>query len=391
MTNPRRLLWCDAEANCHRLSTREGVKDLVEKAQRARVETLIVDVKPLGGEVLYKSRLAPRLGAVEGRRYPESFDLLAAAIEEGKSRGIRVHAAINVFSEGHREWGRGPAYEHPEWQVTMYEGDFRSAAESRTPSYGIFVNPIGPARDYELAIIEEIVSSYEIDGIILDRMRYPNLYADFSESSRAAFEKWLGRGPIRWPDDVFTVNDPRGMQPIQGKHYKEWLEWRAWQIRDFAAEATTLARSIRPAAEVAVYVGSWYESYYDVGVNWGSKDFHGGYPWMTPTYNETGFAEMADYICTGCYYPVLTRAEARAAGRPEGATVEAACDLSRTAIRDAAPVYGSLYLRDYGGNPDSFRRAMEIVTEKTDGIMLFDLVYLEDYGWWPLIEEAFSG
>ena len=478
----KRLLWCDAEANCHRLATRSGVADLVEKASRAGIHTLIVDVKPLGGEVLYSSKLAPRLGEVDGRPYPDSFDLLAATIEEAQPRGLRVHAAINVFSEGHREWGRGPGYEHPDWQATMHEairevrfsggqsfeielvdpwnpsdspviymrrsgqtrscepgkllivvsgdvvtqiasegggeiaipeagcvlslpcrlaegiavGDnvtlnarpvFRSAEDSRVSTFGIFVNPIGPARGYELSIIEEIVRGYEIDGIIFDRMRYPNLYADFSDASRVAFEAWLGRGSVDWPADVFTISDLPWETTKPGRCYKQWLEWRAWQIRDFAEEASALVRSIRRNTEVGVYVGSWYESYYDVGVNWGSTKFHAGYSWMTPGYNRTGFAELFDYLCTGCYYPIATRAEARDAGRPEGATVEAACELSRQAVCGAAPVYGSLYLRDYKGNPDGFRKAIEVVMANTDGVMLFDLVYLEDYGWWPLMAE----
>lgn len=479
-------MWCDAEANCHRLSSRVGVADIVEKAKRASIGTLIVDVKPLVGEVLYASKHAPRLGEVDGRKFPESFDLLAAMVEEGHSRGINVHAAVNVFSEGHREWGRGPAYERPEWQMTMYEavrtvrfssglslrveildpwhpsdlpaiytrksggmlscdpgkrciaisgsavaavtnepgtklaipedgcvlclpdsgasrnvkaGDrvtfrsepvFRSAAESRISSYGIFVNPIGSARDYELQIIEEIASNYDIDGIVFDRMRYPNLYADFGPASREAFEAWLGHGPIRWPDDVFAIADFPWLPPDPGRYYKEWLEWRAWQIRDFADEAVRLVRSIRPGVKSGVYVGSWYESYYDVGVNWGSSKFHAGYPWMTPEYNRTGFAELFDYICTGCYYPVPTREEARAAGRPEGATVEAACQLSCEAISGACPAYGSIYLRDYEDNPEGFRKAIETAVSNSDGVMLFDLVYLEDYGWWPIVEEEFA-
>lgn len=481
-----RLLWCDAEANCYRLPTRAAAADLVRKAKRANINTLIVDVKPLSGEVLYTSKLAPRLDAVDGQRYPKSFDLLAAIVEEGHSNGIGIHAAVNVFSEGHRQWKRGPAYDHPEWQTTMHEtvrtikfaggqsvdvefvdpwnvpdapafytrrsGEtlttepgrqyatiqgstvravqkqpgmqvpipsdggllsvadsdglvgiepghavrwqskpvFRPAAESTVPSWGVFVNPIGPAREYELHIIEEIVSGYDIDGIIFDRMRYPNLYADFGPASRAAFEKSLGRSVEKWPEDIFTINDLPWLPPIPGKYYKEWLEWRAWQIRDFAAQAVELVHTIKPSVKVGIYVGSWYESYYDVGVNWGSSSFHPGYPWMTPDYNQTGFAELFDYICTGCYYPIATRREARALRRPEGATVEAACDLSREAIKDASFVYGSLYLHDYEGRPESFRKAVETALERSDGVMLFDLVYLEDYGWWPMLEEIFK-
>ena len=39
-------------------------------------------------------------------------------------------------------------------------------------------------------------------------------------------------------------------------------------IRDWLAEAAAIVRARRPEARVGAYVGSWYSSYYDVGVNW---------------------------------------------------------------------------------------------------------------------------
>lgn len=387
-----RVLWCDAEANCRRLADRAGVARIVEKAGRARINTIVVDVKPLIGEVLYKSEIAPRLGDVKGFTYPAGFDLLDAMVEEGHGAGIRVHANINVFSEGHRQFMRGPGFGKPEWQVVLQEADdsgnpvFRRMADSRTQSFGLFVNPIGPAREYELSIIREIMEGYEVDGIIFDRMRYPNLQGDFSDLSRERFSAWLGVDRLEWPDDVFRVGNP----VVEGRYYREWLEWRALQVKSFATEATAMSRSIRPDAKVSVYVGSWYDGYYQEGVNWGSIGYHSGSSWMTPTYNQTGIAELFDFICTGCYYPVATRDEASRLGKPEGATVEAACEQSRRAIMDACPFYGSLYLRDYAGNPHGFERAIHASLENSDGVMLFDLVYLEDYGWWPLMEKVFA-
>lgn len=481
MREKKRILWCDAEANCRRMASREDVAEIVRKARAAGIDSLIVDVRPLGGEALYKSSLVPRLGEVDGFEYPKEFDLLATMVEEGHAVGLEVYAAINVFSEGHRQWGRGPGYEHPEWQSVMYEADrtltlpsgftvtveridpwsepdepaiftrpsdvtrrpspgrtyiaidgtgvlavyhggresipipesgcllsllasgdaisirvgdrvqwdaqpaFRRSEDSRVPSWGIFVNPIGPAREYELRVIEEIVASYPIEGIVFDRMRYPNLYGDFSDLSRRAFETWLEKGSIVWPEDVLAIAAEPWKQPVQGTYYRRWLEWRAWQIHDFARDAVDLVRATNPRTKAVVYVGSWYESYYDVGVNWASRDFHPGYEWMTPEYSGTAIAEMFDFICTGCYYPTVTREEARSLGRPEGATVEAACDLSRRAIMDRVPTYASLYLRDYAGRPDDFSRAVKTCISHTDGVMLFDLVYLEDYAWWDTL------
>lgn len=487
-----RVLWCDAEANCHRLASRENVAQVLEKAKQAKINTVVVDVKPLGGEVLYRSEIAPRLGVVKGKRLPESFDLLQAMIEEGRVRGISIHACMNVFSEGHRYWSRGPGFARPDWQVvsceatwtvefpsgfcleindvdiadskdpasiytsksglellgkaaqfyvaidqdrvdTLVAGDdssgtaipipadgcvvalvgeaadrarsgvrvgdrvrfratpvLRRAAESRLPSYGLFVNPIGPAREHELEVVREIAERYEIEGVVFDRMRYPNLHADFSDLSRESFERSLGVTGLTWPDDVFRINDLPWLPPVPGKYYEEWLEWRAEQIKGFAAEAASVVRSIKPSAKVGVYVGSWYDSYFNEGVNWGSREFHAGYSWMTPGYNRTGYAELFDYICAGCYYPISTRDEARAEGKPQQATVEAGCQLSREAIGRASFVYGSLYLLDYEDNPEAFERAIGTVLKHTDGVMLFDLVYLEDYRWWPLVQGAFE-
>lgn len=479
----KRMLWCDAEANCSRLDNLSAVSDLVRNAVCAGIDSIIVDVKPLSGQVLYLSDIAPRLDWVGEYRYPPDFDLLGAMVDAGHKAGIEIHAAMNVFCEGHRQWGRGPGYSNPEWQVISYEADRiielpnlnqvrvesidpwdkstypaiftkktgralksspdrfyavirddvieniiisenddivipddgcilalndrsilsgieigdrmkwshlpmkRLCENSIIPSWGIFVNPIGAAREYELSIIREIVSKYDIDGIVFDRMRYPNLFADFSEISLDTFGKWLGTTQTVSPDDIFTFNDKPWLPIIPGRLYRQWLKWRAWQIHNFAEDAVSIVRSLKPGIDAGIYVGSWYESYYDVGVNWGSQEYHPGYDWMTPDYNQTGYAELFDFICTGCYYPTVTREDARKLGKPEGATVEAGCQLSMKAIDGASRVYGSLYLRDYNGNPDGFRRAADIASTETDGVMFFDLVYVEEYEWWCLLRD----
>src|SRR5450756_2574079 len=62
-----RVMWFDAEANLEALSTRAGVADMIAKCKAANINTVIVDVKPLAGLVLYKSKIAPRLTSFEGK------------------------------------------------------------------------------------------------------------------------------------------------------------------------------------------------------------------------------------------------------------------------------------------------------------------------------------
>lgn len=488
-----RVIWFDAEANMWELSTRAGVAETVAKCKAAHINTIVLDVKPLCGLVLYNSKIAPHLTQWEGKPYPAKYDLLRVVIEEGHKVGIKVHAAINVFSEGAHSVSGGPALKNPDWQCVQYdverflvggdgtkmkltcsngpymlgeiclyglgskpagylppnttyvrvthdgypiqcgvasgkaristpEGGFlllgtgesgewlkKSAengtrlridgndclvrvGETQSEHNAVFVNPTNPdVRDYELSIIKEICRMYPVDGIVLDRMRYPNIYADFSDTSRKAFENTIGKHIEHWPDDVFKRNPVPGDDIIRGPYFKEWIKFRAQVMRDFLAEARKTIKAAKPSAKLGIYVGSWYPLYYDVGVNWGSPNHASQQEWWPDGYEETGYADLVDYMCTGCYYMHPTREDARAGGDEEWKSVEAAAEESINAVNDATFVYGSLYLYQYANRPDKFVASMRQCLEKTQGCMLFDLVYLRKYDWWKYLDQVFHG
>lgn len=486
-----RVMWFDAEANIWALSKRSGVADIVAKCKEANINTIVVDVKPLSGLVLYNSKIAPRLERMDGRPYPRDYDLLQTVIEEGHRVGIKVHAAINVFSEGSQTLQGGPAFKHPEWQAVVYDMErsislddgtelpldctnqppingriclygtdyentgnlpegsyyarithegkpmqhgsvvgkaqlaapdngfllvgtdnqadwleqavdngrqikltgspvFRRTGEMKNVHSALFVNPLHPeARAYALGIISEICKNYAIDGLVLDRMRYPNIYADFSDISRAKFEEYTGKKIDNWPADVMTREAVPGNDIIKGPLFGQWLKFRAQVMHDFLAEARNIVKSEKPRASLGVYVGSWYPLYYDVGVNWGSRSNKPGYDWWPEGYEETGCADLVDYMCTGCYYTYPTRQEAVAAGEEEWKSVEAATEESVKAVKDDTFVYGSLYVYQYKTRADRFAQAIQQCLDKTQGCMIFDLVYIRDYNWWGVLKDAF--
>jgi uncharacterized lipoprotein YddW (UPF0748 family) len=486
-----RVIWFDADANLWELSTRKGVAETVAKCKAVNINTIIVDVKPLSGLVLYKSRYAPRLTEFGGRVYPRNYDLLRTVIDEGHKAGIAVHASIDVFSEGSQKLNAGPAFEHPEWQCVQYDLDrtlttpdkvfhldcsdkacssenvylygpdpdaivplpestsyvrvgpdgipvqygvatgcprlsppeggyivaatgeggewlkraydekarfqldgrkrMRRVGEDQAIHNAVFVNPLNPeVRAYELNVIREICERYQIDGIVFDRLRYPNIYSDFSDLTKREFEKFIGRKVGHWPEDVYVRDAVPGSEVKRGPLFKDWIKFRAQVMRDFLAEARGVVRSVKPRAMVAIYVGSWYPLYYDVGVNWGSPDNRSDYDWWPDGYEKTGYADLVDYMCTGCYYTYPTREEARSHGEEEWKSVEAAAEESINAVKDATFVYGSLYLFQYHGQPDKFRRAVRQCLDKTQGCMIFDLVYVRNYDWWGILKEEFS-
>lgn len=254
----------------------------------------------------------------------------------------------------------------------------------------VFVNPVNPdVRAYELSIIREIAANYDIDGIIFDRMRYSGLNADFSDLSRRSFEAWLGREVDVWPEDVLTFPALENDEPRQGPLFAKWIEWRASNITEFFAEAGDVVRKTRPGMEAAVYVGSWYWSYYPMGVNWASDTYRPEADWASSDFHRTGYAKLADWITTGCYYPHATRDDAIQAGGSGGASVQAAAEGSAMVIGNASFTYAGLYLVDYQGKPEQLVRAIDMCRTATQGVMLFDLVYVEDYDWWNVLRRAF--
>lgn len=490
-----RAMWIDATANLDRTTTLEGVRDIVERCRAANFNMLIVDVKPISGQVVYASKLAPRLRQWKGRTYPD-FDVLRAFVDEGHRAGLEVYASLNVLTEGHKLFGVGLAYQKPDWQSVTYMVDrsLVAADGARLPVRGsgepvdpgrplvqgdddliqpgsrpgeaaavvlddrqhvtgivdpallgneplgapeggsllevrgsgldwvsrhlpvgsrarfdavgrrvpivdaptervaAFVNPLNAdVRRYELSLLDEVARNYAIDGVVFDRLRYANLYNDYSDLSRSAFERWLGRRVENWPGDVIRF-DPVPNRPMKrGPLFGAWLEFRARVIRQFAKEAADAVRAARSTADVASYTGSWFAEYYGVGVNWGSEKFEVRTPWATERYNEAGYAEFLDWLTTGCYYGFPTRSDARAARQPRAGTVEAAAELSSLVVANSVPVYAGVYALDYQGRPDQFVRAIETAARTSHGVMVFDISQIYDYGWWPAIQGVFAG
>ena len=114
-------MWFDCEANYARLSHPDSIRHYVSRLHDMGFTDLVVDVKSIMGETLYKSDIAPYMGEWEGVTRPEDYDMLGHFIEEGHKRGMRVHGSLNVFAGGHNYFDRGIIYgEHADWQSQVY-------------------------------------------------------------------------------------------------------------------------------------------------------------------------------------------------------------------------------------------------------------------------------
>jgi hypothetical protein len=398
-----KMLWFDATANFKHLGSHDSIVVVLDKCVNSGITDIIIDVKPISGEVLYESSIAPKMKTWDGFTRPDTFDYVNTVIKEARKRNLKVHIALNIFCEGHNYHDRGIVYtKHPEWATVIYTKDGFIPITQQKHKYSAMVNPaLEQVQEYELKIIEEIVKKFDIDGIVLDRVRYDGIYADFSDSSRIKFERWLGRA-IKFPEDIFKIE---GDSIIKGRYFKEWLEWRALTIKKFFEKARKIVKSLKPNVLFGDYAGSWYLTYYELGANWASEKYKPEFDWASENYNKTGYAELLDFLCSGLYFYEVTKDEVESKSAIDASkltepgmkatkeilySVEGSAELVKKVTMGVVPVYGSLYVEQYKGEPERFKRAIEMAFEKTDGVMIFDLVHIQNYNLWDDLEEVFK-
>lgn len=136
--------------------------DILEKLKRANINTVLLQTR-IRGTVIYPSCIEPWDGCVSGTPgQAPGYDPLAFAIEECHKRGLEIQAWIVSIPLG--RWNgsgcRNMRKKHPELVMKVGDEGFMRPEKEGTPHY--------LAR-----ICEEITKIYDIDGIHLDYIRYP--------------------------------------------------------------------------------------------------------------------------------------------------------------------------------------------------------------------------
>jgi hypothetical protein len=327
--------------------------------------------------------------------------------------GINIYASANVFAGGHNYHDRGVIYsdkEKSEWQSVNYwfEGGDNGIRKISTMkwNYNGLMNPALPqVQEYQINIIKELVGNYpKLKGIILDRVRYDGITADFSEFSHKAFEKYAGLEVEKFPQDIlYWEKDKSGnWQWKRGQHFNKWVEWRAKIIHDFIARLRKELKAINPDLVFGDYTGAWYPVYYETGVNWASKKYDPSkkYDWATADYKNFGYAEQLDLWMGGMYFREVTIDEvhkmneeamknrteaAMGKGREDWYSVEGCSNLAHELICGDVPICGSILVSQYK-NPEQFRKAMKMAYSKNDALMLFDICHIISNNWWEYLK-----
>lgn len=394
-----RYIWVDAAANFPDFAnSKENIARDLALAKDAGFTDVVVDVRPTTGDVLFQTSVVDQVKfmyAWVNGQYAKidrtaTWDYLQAFIDEGHKIGLKIHAGMNTFAGGNTiNGGTGVLYRDQSKQAWATQMNTTQGIVSvmNTGESTKFFNPVNEeVQNYLCRIITDL-AKYDLDGIFLDRGRFLNLQSDFSDYTRQKFQQYLGNVTIsNFPEDILPINST-GLPTSYPKYLLKWLEFRAKVIHDFMEKARNAVKSVNSKIKFGVYVGGWYSTYYEVGVNWASPAFETSskYKWATPDYKKYGYADMMDHMLIGAYASPL-----RVTGTTEW-TMQGFCALAKEKIKgDCKIVAGGPDVGNWDANNQAtveqenqaIVNSVKACMDVCDGYFLFDMIHLKLANQW---------
>ena len=216
-------------------------------------------------------------------------------IQCAHAEGLKVYPVSCVATEGGESGLNAVLKRNPSWAF-FYDGARRG-----------YIDPgNAEARRYEVALISELVSKYDVDGLSLDYLRCPNRVG-YTDTGRAEFlkkhnvdlAKIVGAGPEAL-DTEGGKKAARSMiasaraNPI----WPEWQKWKTAQINTLAREIRAAVNKAKPGLPISSYVWGYntYVSKSEVCQDWVTWINEGVLDWINPSgyrYTDEAFLEAA--------------------------------------------------------------------------------------------------
>ena len=236
----------------------------MRSARASGFNTLLVQVRGRG-DAYFADGLEPRADGLAAQR--ADFDPLQTVITRARAEGLRVHAWVNVnlvASAAELPAGRGHiVYRHPEWLMVPKPLAVELArAGSRSPEFlgrlarwtraaddveGLFTSPALPdAAAHTVAVIDDLVARYAVDGVHLDYLRYPGPEFDYNLGVLREFRADL---EPRLPEAERRRFDPRSVGDLialTDLYPERWAGFRRSRLNALVIRIRTAVKQRRP-------------------------------------------------------------------------------------------------------------------------------------------------
>lgn len=210
------------------LTSPEEVDQLLERAQLSGANGVVVQVVGRG-EAYYQSDVLPQA------EFSGFTDPLDYVIMRAGPMGLEVHAWVNAFLVWSAPWDPESSdhvyHAHPEWFTSHLSGrSSRLYSQEEAEAVGLVGGTLSPAypevREYIADIAAEIAQNYNVAGIHLDYIRYPNSSFGYSSGEQERF----------FLDTGLDIDNYPG----------EWSLWKKEQVTQTVETVRAVLRSVAP-------------------------------------------------------------------------------------------------------------------------------------------------
>lgn len=256
------------------------LENILDSLQSLNINTVLLQTR-LRGDVIYPSEIEPFskvLTGVPGRN--PGYDPLAFAIEECHKRGMQFHAWLVTLPLGKvqhvRSMGRYALKNKRPELCRVYKGSwYMEPAEQGTA-------------DYLSGLVKEIVTKYNVDGIHLDYIRYP----DFSKN---------------YPDGYLYRRNGKG---------ETLSDWRRGNITRIVTQVYNTVKKYKPWVRVSCAPLGKYKdlaSYSSLGYNAHNTVYQEAQKWLQDGVMDILFPMI--YFSGNNFYPFVRDWQENSYGR----------------------------------------------------------------------------
>jgi uncharacterized lipoprotein YddW (UPF0748 family) len=238
--------------------------------------------------VYWDSQVAPK-EMVKDPGYMERI------IQSAHAEGLKVYPVSCVATEGGEAGPNALLKRNPSWAF-YHDGARRG-----------YIDPgNADARHYEVSLISELVSKYDVDGLSLDYCRCPNRVG-YTDSGRAEFlkrhnvdlAKIAGAGPETLDTEGGKKAASSAIASARANPiWPEWQKWKTAQINTLAREIREAVNKAKPGLPISSYVWGYntYVTKSEVCQDWLTWINEGVLDWINPSgyrYTDESFLEAA--------------------------------------------------------------------------------------------------
>lgn len=203
---------------CTTFKTEPETKEFVTRCKEHGIGLLLPSLSG-GGTVLWKTDKADYYTSYRDVM-DAGFDGLARMIHHAHAAGLQVYPSVAVCPGGRI------LNEHPEWETRDRTGKPSGATTTAAVSLAY-----PEARRAKVALIMDLVTGYEVDGVLLDYCRYP----ENTKTKETSYGFYGYDAPLIETCEKLYAFDPRKV-PIDSPRWKIFNAMRAETVNAFVRE-----------------------------------------------------------------------------------------------------------------------------------------------------------